>query len=458
MTAISISTAAFAGVVWLARRYGWGWLAPMTIYAGIWAAAIALYSLRLFPFDELAGSTWLMLVIGWFGFVGGGFAGGHAARRRGAPVVGVPLDDQALVWVMRAFFLIGLSGWMLFVWRVQQVEGMSAFFDAPIAVHRALTQRRIATSYLFLYYFGSVATILFGYRWLVLRRRPGTVDTVLQGLFVTAMAVSTERNQFLWCFASWVFLWLAPPVGDRGPGRVLTMAAAGALAGVVFYLGVGDWLGKSPSNIQWALRVEAARAGVAEPDLRPPGTPAEAAKVVLPADVEARLAYLLPGGPLYRVSVLYMAVAAALPSLDKGAREHPPTRGALTLRPIFRAFVRLGLIRDTLSGATYDEVRTPYPSNAYTYLYEYYRDFGWPGILLLPACCGLLAGFAYQRSAILPASVWPVLLSQLQAMTLWTPFQNRFVLTVSWYLVAGLLVAFLAAHLGARRRGATARG
>jgi arylsulfatase A-like enzyme len=444
MIASLVAVASAVLVVTLAVRRGWGWTAPMNLYVVVWAAAVLIYSLRLFPFYDLSPATWMLVAAAGAALVLGVFCGGrHRAHAAGLPRVdgNVGNDLDVPLWLVRLFLVIGLAGFAVFLSAVHRAYGLSVFFQLPLLVHNAISNRYISSSYLFPYYFGVAGTILFGYRLIVRRWRPGVADLLLLLGFVLAMALSTERNHFLWCLASWMFCCFLPPAGDRSLRRIVAGGVVAALIGISFYLGVGQWLNKSPENISETLRL------IVEREKR--------LGHLLPW-LDDRLFLLLPGGQLHRFAVLYVALGEPLPSLDQAIKSPERTHGAMTFRPIVRALARAGLVTDVVSGSTYDEVPTPYPSNAYTFLFEPYRDFGWPGAIILPALLGLLLGYAYRTSASRGGGPWALVLTQMQGMVLWAPFQNRFVLTVSWYICALLLAGCLAGPLGARARRAVA--
>jgi hypothetical protein len=420
----------------------------MIVYAVVWTAAVAIHGVRFFPFYDLAPYTWAAIALAFVAFVAGGFA---ARRVVGQRTGGGDVVATTLTTTMRVYFALGLAGAGLFMWRVHRVLGIDALVSRPIDVHSALADRTIASSHLFLYYFGVAAMVLFGYLCLTVRRRPRRVDIGLFVLFLVAMALSTERNHMLWALACWLFLLLAPPAGDAQLKRLAATAAIVGAVAVGFYLGAGSWLGKSADNIAGALVIEAAVADPATPAatiarLRTAGAVPDLERDAPPG---SRLHWILPGGLLHRFATLYMSIGAALPSLDQGLRHHERSYGQLTFRPVFRVLSRLGLVSDTLQLTSYDEVRTPYPANAYTYLYEHVRDFGLAGAVVVPGLLGLLAGGLYTLAARTPGSFWSVWLAMVQGMVLWSPFQNRFMLTVSAYLVAATVVAYAVS----RRKG-----
>jgi hypothetical protein len=444
-----LAVVAAAAVIATARRRGWGWMAPMNVYAAVWCTAVVVHGLRLFPFHHLAASTWTVIALGAAAFISAAFAGGRVAGASpGAP--GPAPAVAPLVLVMRTYFAVGLIGASWFLWQVHRTFGLAALAARPIDIHSALSDRTLGSSHLFLYYLGLAATVLFGYLSLTRRRRPTALDLLLLVLFVAAMAVSTERNHLLWGLACWLFLVTAPPAGDAHLGRLAAAAVAIGVLGVGFYVGAGEWLGKSAGNISGALIIEAAPYDPTSP----PGaatrlsTPGAAPDINRDVDPRSRLRWILPGGPMHPFAVLYMSVAAALPSLDQGLRQHDRSYGQLTFRPLFRTLSRLGLVQETLRLTSYEDVRTPYPANAYTYLYEHVRDFGVSGAVIFPALFGLLAGWLYATVTHARAGFSAVWLALIQGMVLWSPFQNRFVLTVSAYLVAALAVAAVVSRSG----------
>ncbi len=264
MTLVTILVVAVAvAVVAASRRSGQGWLAPANLYAVVWAVAVSLYELRLFPFYDLEPQTWALLGAGGTAFLAAAIWGGwrRPPARGASPAPAAPATDPFPL--IRLFLIVGLCGFAIFLWRIDNYSGLLTFFRSPQPTYHALTLRKINTAHLFLYYFGIVGAILFGYAVLVLDRRPRAVDVALLALFVAAMAISMERTHFLWVVASWSFLRLAPARGDRTLLRVvLTVVVAMAVA-APFYLAVGRWLGKTPSTYSYFMQTVADKARTA---------------------------------------------------------------------------------------------------------------------------------------------------------------------------------------------------
>lgn len=471
MIAAAVACTAAAGVIAGARRTGWGWCGPMNLYVLVWTAAVVLYTLKLFPFYDLLPATWLLIGLGGCAFVASCFAGGRVAGRARGETVRGP-DDRAVRAVIRAFFLVGLLGSAIYLWHVHQTMGLRALAGSAGAVHTALTRRSISSWHLFLYYVGIAATILFAHRVIALRRRAAPIDWILLALFIMAMGVSTERTHMMWCLTCAAFCWLLPPRGDRSLARMLGGGLVVVVVAVPFYLALGRWLQKSPEELSRALLIVAtaqtqpvpvaprdeaeqlayeararARFATTAPmaQMRSVYVPA-AAGWQPPEAVRQRLHALLPGGWLYRFSALYVSVAATLPALDQAVRIGDRTYGALTFHAIWRVLERFRILPQTQQ-TVFEEALTPFPHNVYTYLYDPFLDFGWIGALGFAALFGLAAGYAYRRAATGPESVWPLLLVQLQAITVWSAFQNRLVATPNLYLLVLVAVAHQSGRL-----------
>jgi hypothetical protein len=432
------------GVVAWSRRVRLGWLNPATIYAGVWAAGIWLYEARLFPFYDIAPLTWALIAGGGVSFLVTAMWGSSRGASRATPSRSSKAVAADPYPVIRTFLVVGLCGSAVFLWRVDNYTGLMTFFHAPQPTYHALTDRAINTSHLFLYYFGVVGAIIFGYAVMLLGKRPRAIDLALLALFFVAMVIAMERTHFLWVLASWAFLRLAPVRGNRTLLQVVLTVGVVVAVALPYYLAVGNWIGKTPAATYSNYVPIVAEKAETTPDSEIPGRPglvASAHSALTPP----RVSLIMPGGPFYRLSVLYIAVGAPLPTFNHVVVNPEALRyGRMTLHPIFRLAQRLRLIPGAESLPVYPDVPTPYPANAYTYLYEFYLDFGWLGVVVLPALLGWVSGVAYARtSETVGFSAWPLLLSQLQGMILWTPFANRFVSTVNVYMVV-LLVAGVA--------------
>jgi len=178
-----------------------------------------------------------------------------------------------------------------------------------------------------------------------------------------------------------------------------------ALCGVIvtFFVTAGNWLGKSLTN-------------------------------------SGLIGYTLLGDRTNTLTLPYLYLTASIPSLDKVLAGPPEyTLGAQTFLPVTKiASMILGFEapREILPF-----VDTPFSNNTYTFLYPYYMDFGFAGIVAGPFVVGLLTMYAnvalMQRKMFLTGAVMCAWLAKCIFMSFGT---NHFASPFTWGCLAFSLI------------------
>jgi oligosaccharide repeat unit polymerase len=102
----------------------------------------------------------------------------------------------------------------------------------------------------------------------------------------------------------------------------------------------------------------------------------------------------------------YIYATADFPTLQAAMADvHGHLWGVRTLFPIARLVYALGLLRERPENASLEFYFVPIPSNATTYLFSVYEDFGAVGIVVFPFLFGLAATKVYLRMREAPSIV-----------------------------------------------------
>jgi len=130
----------------------------------------------------------------------------------------------------------------------------------------------------------------------------------------------------------------------------------------------------------------------------------------------------------------------------------PWTFGALTLRP---AWSILGL-----KGVFLEDQRLPflpaYGFNTATYLYPFYQDFGWVGILICPFIFGLIVGLVYRQLKKNPTPFVVTSYGFCVMLILFSILDNLFVFMKFWIELGSCYLIFRHASSGSRVASAQA--
>lgn len=154
--------------------------------------------------------------------------------------------------------------------------------------------------------------------------------------------------------------------------------------------------------------------------------------------------YAIVTGELFRSPFLtaYHYIAANFPAfnnlLQEGEQNH--TFGVLTFRPIFRAlsFLLPGMVDLPSDNAPFTQ--TPFLTNTYTFLREFYVDFGIIGTIVFPWLIGALASLLYIAFSIKGGPGLLLLTGLVSMWIVFSPFANQFVTPKQWAFAALCMV------------------
>jgi len=108
------------------------------------------------------------------------------------------------------------------------------------------------------------------------------------------------------------------------------------------------------------------------------------------------------------------------------------TYGDQTFYPVIQFMNRVTGSTRTVSFTSYVFYNVPIPCNVYTYLGQFYTDFGWPGVLFFPFLLGLASTFCYLRMRKYGGLSSTLGTAAFNAFFIFSIFTNLFVLVTIW--------------------------
>jgi hypothetical protein len=445
----------------VARRLTGDYFPPAALIVSTWCGTLGLFFLYILPYPSIR--------MGTAAFIGAAvvlMAAGAALAERWARAGGPPrplpagLANAAVVTIA----IGGLLGTLWYVWAVVDALGWRAF-DRPGDLRIALGEYVVPSRYLFLQFLCVVAPIVaMALHFTGTRLRPGVWAVV--ALAALSTWITTDRTQFFIVVLTTYFMYVLTASRRLTFVRLAAVTVATGVGLAAYFLAVGLWLGKTPSNLGAEVQLPAlagSDARAAEPS-RPatPGAPEGEARGDEPVEPAATgdMAPAWVLNNLRRVSTLYLYSTGSYSALDRLLHsERRRTGGVHVVYPVARLLKRAGLIERPLPSDIAPFVHLGLTRgrdiefNGYTFLYYPISDFGPAGGLGYAAVVGLLAGFVYGRYRQARLSpFWLVTMGHLSTALVLTVFVNKFSNTAAWYMYlwscAPFLLAWAATRLG----------
>jgi len=300
-------------------------------------------------------------------------------------------------------FVLGAIAFATFLYAVHSQFGIASFVTAPTEIRASMSTRGGLVEPLKPFSWLNVANValcvyyLFG----VKGPRRGWVWAVL--IFsLAALPMLQDRIHFFFA-AVWAGCVLLYSVRFT-LRRFIVVATIGAGLLLAQFTAVAIWLGKVAENNPILMDV---------------------------ANVEGTDVLRLP---------IYMYLTISFPALQVHVNSVPrPTHGAMTFYPLFQVYNK---IDPTLEPppVVAEFVAVPSPANTYTWLQQFYDDFGDTGIWIGPWIIGVLTSFFYFHM-LSARSTYTTLMSGVFAFCLaLSIYANHFTQGPAWYF---LTVCFL---------------
>jgi oligosaccharide repeat unit polymerase len=393
--------------VWISARFFRHPVSPFSLFFGSWFTALALYNLHWIEYVPIRRPAWILMGLGCLGFGLGWllpYLFWNSRELRPPELVSRQVSPERLRTVIVICFVLGGIGVAAFLATVASTVGLATYIEAPGGVREAMAKGGSVVEPLKAFDWLNVANVvLCSFYLLVLKGRSRLVWPIL-AFSVFALFLMEDRTHFFYAFSWTGFLLLhSMKVTLR---KVMMVMAAGAALLLAQFLLIAIWLGKVAENNPLLLEA---------------------------ANVQTGMVVLLSP---------YMYITESFPSLQVYMDTAPAsTHGAMTFYPVFRM---INMVDPTLEPPPIvgEFLNVPFESNTFTWLHQFYTDFGTAGVLVATWLVGLIVSFTYFRM-LSTRSFYSVfvngIFSYCCALSI---FANHFTQGPAWFFLAsGFLIA-----------------
>ena len=355
------ATVLAALAAWISGRCFAHPVSPFSVYYVSWFASLALYGAGWIAYTPVRASTWMLIALSLAAFGAGWSIPYLAWDRRGVrnpAELCRGISEARLYQAIRFCFVLGAIGLAVFLHSVHSTLGLAAYLEAPHEIRQAMAAGGQVSEGIKPFNWLNVSNVVLAslYLFAMGGRRRRTVWFVLV-FSIAAVLLMEDRTRFFYAT-----LWAGFLLCHSMKLQVKKIAAGLGIVAVLLlaqFLAVAAWLGKVAENSP--VLVESAHASSATLVLLPP----------------------------------YMYATASFPALQAYLDSAPRlTHGAMTFYPVFKL---LNLVDPTLEppAIVAEFVSVPFEANTFTWLHQFYTDFGVAGVLLGPLVAGLLASGLY---------------------------------------------------------------
>ncbi|MHB8539623.1 MAG: O-antigen polymerase [Candidatus Acidiferrales bacterium] len=352
-----------AGALWASRKYFGHILSPFGVFYGVWFTALAMFCIRWVNYAPLGGDAERLIAMSMGAFGLGwvfiyAFIGDRAViHRTEVNVTNISIRRMRRVIIL--VFGFGLIGLGDFLWNVQSSLGLTTFVQAPYLIRQAMGIGDVFEGIKFFNWLNVMNVVLCTIYLELDKTAKRKVIKAILIVSVAATLVMEDRTRFFYAV-----LWAGFVLAHMRKWKVKKVIVGGAMVGlllIVQFLAVASWLGKVAQNSPAVMAAES---------------------------IPDQLDFLLPP---------YVYLTGSFPALQAYVQNaQVSTGGEMTFRPLFEILSRFDshLTPPDVIGDFYE---IPFPFNTYTWLQQFYSDFGVAGAFLGPMVVGLLAGLVYFR-------------------------------------------------------------
>lgn len=417
-----------------ARRLRDHRVVPLLAHNLPWSVALIVAGSGLIYYDRLSVKAITLLILGIGAFNAGIFISpsvGRWCRVRPSSDFRRPLIDTRIYIGLWAGFAVGL---LSLLWTISRLFGLGTLLSDPTAIRRHGDISYLVEFPLWgkvLFYLGPLLFTLTVNSGMVsgLQARPRTLRFSMAGVILLAQAASLQRtNIFVSLVLALAVYAYRTELNRARVSRLLLATGLVALVGLVAFTAIGAALHKNVNSV--------------------PTT----AQYFSPAARDSQLADVMFYGSSGTIAFGKLTESSNSDWPPEGVIRaettenfNPQTWGAasfpwaLKVIPITRAWPEVE-----------PQTRIPMPTNVYTWLSPWYRDFRWVGVALFPLLVGSISGLAALRSR--RSDSWALIAGLFTSCAVWAPFTNRFLSTLTIELLVISLVLLWVENRGIRFR------
>jgi oligosaccharide repeat unit polymerase len=400
---------AVAGLaVWVSAKFFRHPLSPFSVFYGIWFTALALYNMNWIAYTPVRRSGWILIGLNLATFGIGWMIPYLAWNRRdfqNSEMVQHHVSAERLRVVIGICLVLGSIGITAFLYSVHSTLGLATYFEEPGLIRQAMASGgEISEPLKPLNWLNVINIVLCSFYLFVLRGRRSRLIWLILAWSLLTTAFMEDRTRFFYA-AIWTGFVMAHSMKISGKKLIIGLALGGAIL-LAQFLTVAIWLGKVAENNPALMEV---------------------------ANVKDAMVLLLPP---------YMYTTENFPSLQAYIDSRPAsTHGAMTFYPAFKL---LNLIDPTLEppAIVAEFVQIPSDSNTFTWLHQFYTDFGLGGVLIGPWAIGMISSAVYFQ-LLRKRTFYVTYVNGLFCFCLMVSiFTNHFTQGPAWYFLAvGLFIA-----------------
>ena len=393
---------AFAGLLFSKKLVG-DFFTPPAIYNFFWAFGLGALELGWVDFDPLRAQVWMVIGLGYLGFMGGACIPGIYGTFRSGWLNAEPdfrhMDRKKFEIALFVLLCLGILGFVVQLAHLQMTLGLGSFLSDP----QLAREEHSNVKYIGLLNVLNVANFVMALMYLLLYKRPKKWVVLIMVWALATTFVTTDRTRFfymvIWSFYIGVFLFRRLNITPR---FVMALGTT-FLALFGFFVLVAKMYKKEAfeDNMEY-VKISKTYSALVDP---------------------------------------YIYLTGSYPVLQAFIDDHQQsTYGKASMGPVVKIIELFypELERIEIIGKFY---RVPIELNACTWLEPFYKDFGMIGVLAGPFIMGLLCMWSYlamrQRKTIFTV----YFTSLLCFCTTISGFVNHFTQLATWFFVAvGYLV------------------
>ena len=348
--------------VWVSSRLFGHPISPFSIFYGVWFFTLALFFLRWVEYTPVRGQAWQLIVLNLASF-GFGWILAYLFQRPGMSnwkieLAAERLSPQRLRKVIYVSFALGMVGLADFLRRIQGLLGLATYLVAPHEIRQAMSiGGGLDEGIKPFNWLNVMSVVLCAFYLGVFRNERRRLVWIL--LFTSSVATLFMEDRTRFFFA---LLWAGYVLVHVCRWNTRKLLATGlvltAVLALQFFV-VAAWLGKVAINN--SVLMEATNISV----------------------------------PFFPLLTPYMYLTGSYPALQAYLDTRPDsTAGAMTFYPAHKV---LRLLNPSLKvpEIVAEPVAVPSEVNTFTWLHQFYTDFGVAGVILGPLGVAFLSGLIY---------------------------------------------------------------
>ncbi len=383
-----------AAIVWASRRLLGDMATPLSVYAVAWSLLVLAFLANWVEYDAIADRTWWAIGLSASSFMLGGWTVALSARAyRAAQPQAAPNRPRelALRRILWAFLALGLIGCLLQVRHLENTMGLSTLWEDPVTAR----ERHSNVKYWGYLNLLNVVSPMLVVLYVIYFRRIRVWMLLNLAVALTSALLTTDRTRFFYTVIWALFAGIYATGGFRWTRNKLLVLGGTTTLLLAFFVFIGDfyerhYLERYPEYIHFA----------------PPFEPLVEPYIYLTGSIPALNALLADHNPMYQGKFSFSPLVKLWTLVDPEVKTVP------------------------LQGKLYF---VPMELNTYSYLQQFYQDWGWWGIVLGPYLCGLLSLFCYQAYLRKPGFTQIYLTSLLAFCCAISIFVNMFTQEATWF-------------------------